>query len=226
MLELTRLPNLARTWQRVFVIVEVSFLLDFLWKTRARNALLAVMVFLALVCMTFFRKTDYIKPRKLFGWLISLWPLIFAIVYLLLIKIPAVVKLFSFMESSGKNLSSRTEIWTRAIQLWKYSPIFGAYGQGSNGTGSSQFHNSHIDILVSYGPIVLCIVCLILFSLVYVGGKHQSKWQHLLTLGFACEIFLGTGEAAIFSGGLAVYLYAGTFLLLRTRNQPIRVTSD
>ena len=112
------------------------------------------------------------------------------------------------------------EIWLRALRLWLSSPIFGAYAQASGGSGSSQFHNTHLDILVSYGPIVLCIVCFALYSLIYMSGKRQSRQQFLFTIGFTCEIILGVGEAAIFSGGLGVYLYAGTFLLLRNLCQP------
>ena len=130
------------------------------------------------------------------------------------------ISLFSFLESAGKDLTSRMEIWLRALRLWLSSPIFGAYAQASSGLGSSQFHNTHIDILVSYGPIVLCIVCFALYSLIYMSGKRQSRQQFLFTIGFTCEIILGVGEAAIFSGGLGVYLYAGTFLLLRNLCQP------
>lgn len=226
MLQLNRLPGLAHIWQRLFVACEVCFLLYFLWETQARNALLAVAIFLAMFCVLSLGKRASICPGKTFAWLMSFWPLLFAAMYLLLVRMPGIMKLFSFMESSGKSVSSRTEIWSRAIDLWKASPIFGAYSQGSNGTGSSQFHNTHIDILVSYGPVVLCIVCFVLFSLIYMGGKRQPKWQFLLTLGFVCELFLGVGEAAIFAGGLAVHLYAGTFLLLRNQVPPISAMRD
>lgn len=226
MLELNRLPSLVRIWQRLLVTCEVVFLLYFLWKTQARNALLAVAIFLALFCVLSLRKVDSIRPSKAFAWLMSFWPLLFATVYLLLIQMPTIMKLFSFMESSGKSVSSRAEIWSRAIDLWIASPILGAYSQGSGGTGNSQFHNTHIDILVSYGPVVLFIVCFVLFSLIYMGGKRQQKWQFLLTLGFVCELFLGVGEAAIFAGGLAVHLYAGTFLLLRNRVSSISVMKE
>ena len=130
------------------------------------------------------------------------------------------MKLFSFLESAGKDLTSRMNIWLQAWQLWGASPIFGAYAQASGGTGSSQFHNTHLDILVSYGPIVLCLVCSFLVSMIDMGEKRQSRQQFLFTIGFICEIILGVGEAAIFSGGLGVYLYAGTFLLLRNFSQP------
>lgn len=155
-----------------------------------------------------------------FSKIAAVWPLLFAGAYILFLQLPGVIRLFSFLESAGKDLTSRMEIWLRALRLWLSSPIFGAYAQASGGLGSSQFHNTHLDILVSYGPIVLCIVCFALYSLIYMSGKRQSRQQFLFTIGFTCEIILGVGEAAIFSGGLGVYLYAGTFLLLRNLCQP------
>lgn len=224
MLELCRLPSLKRFWPRFFAICELCFLMYFLWQTKARNALFAVILFVGLACLLFLRKEESTRSSKAVAWLTSLWPLLFAAVYIPLMQIPGILKLFSFMESSGKSLNSRTQIWTRAMRLWAESPIFGAYGQGSSGTGRSQFHNTHIDILVSYGPVVLCIVCFVIYSLIYTGNTRRSRWQQLLTLGFICQIFLGVGEAAIFSGGLSVYLYAGTFLLLRNLKSSFSLT--
>ena len=56
----------------------------------------------------------------------------------------------------------------------------------------------------------------------HYGAQLQAfaTMRALQGLGFTCEIILGVGEAAIFSGGLGVYLYAGTFLLLRNLCQP------
>lgn len=220
MLEMNRLPALTRSWQRIPAWGEVCFLLYFLWKTQARNALLSVILFLVFFFILSLRKADQLHIPRIFAKIASVWPLLFAGAYILFLQLPGVIRLFSFLESAGKDLTSRMDIWLHALRLWASSPIFGAYAQASGGIGSSQFHNTHIDILVSYGPIVLCIVCFALYSLIYMGGKRQSRQQFLLTVGFTCEIILGVGEAAIFSGGLGVYLYAGTFLLLRNLSQP------
>lgn len=226
MLELTRLPKIKRPWPRFFGICELCFLMYFLWETKARNALLAVILFVSFASLLFLQKKDTFRSGKIVAWFASLWPLLFSIVYLLLMQIPGFIRLFSFMESAGKSLNSRTRIWTRAMRLWGESPVFGAYGQGSGGTGMSQFHNTHIDILVSYGPVVLCIVCFIIYSLIYSENSRRSKWYQLLTIGFICEILLGVGEAAIFSGGLAVYLYAGAFLFLRNLKPTIGISEN
>ena len=220
MLQMNRLPALSRSWQRIPAWGEVCFLLFFLWKTQARNALLSVILFLVFFFVLSLQKADQLHIPRILAKIAPVWPLLFAGAYILLLQLPCVIKLFSFLASAGKDLTSRMDIWLHALRLWTSSPIFGAYAQASGGMGSSQFHNTHIDILVSYGPIVLCIVCFALYSLIYMGGKRQSRQQLLLTIGFTCEIILGVGEAAIFSGGLGVYLYAGTFLLLRNLSQP------
>lgn len=220
MLEMNRLPTLTRSWKKIPAWTEVCFLLFFLWKTRARNALLAVVLFLLFFFAVRLRKVKEFRSGKAFCKIAAVWPLLFAGVYIPLLQLPGVVKQLSFLGSAGKKLTSRMEIWLRALRHWTSSPIFGAYAQASGGAGISQYHNTHIDILVSYGPIVLCIVCFVLYSLIYMDGKRQSRQQFLLTIGFACEIVLGVGEAAVFSGGLGVYLYAGTFLLLRNACQP------
>jgi hypothetical protein len=33
-------------------------------------------------------------------------------------------------------------------------------------------------------------------------------------LAFCCAILLGIGEAAVFAGGMGIYIFVGTFLLL------------
>lgn len=220
MLEMNRLPTLTRSWKQIPAWAEICFLLFFLLKTQARNALFAVLLFLILFFALPLRKANQLHFGKTVSKIAAVWPLLFAGIYIPLLQLPGVVKQLSFLGSAGKKLTSRMEIWLRALRHWTSSPIFGAYAQASGGAGSSQYHNTHIDILVSYGPIVLCIVCFVLYSLIYMDGKRQSRQQFLLTIGFACEIVLGVGEAAVFSGGLGVYLYAGTFLLLRNACQP------
>lgn len=215
MLQINHLPSLKYTWKRIICFGEICCFLYFIWETQARNALFAVLIFLIFLCLTCVKKSDFIFSKKIASWLISLWPMLFAITYLLLIRVKRITKWFYFLETPGKDIWSRTEIWERFIRLWTESPLFGAYGQASNGTGSFQCHNTHIDILVSYGPIVLLLVCIAIFYLIYIGRTNKSKYKQFMTVGFASAMLLGTGEAAIFSGGLSIYLYAGAFLLLR-----------
>jgi len=71
----------------------------------------------------------------------------------------------------------------------------------------SQMHNSHLDIAASYGIPVLILVCVLL-----ARWLRQGRGRYMI--GFACALLLGLGEAAVFSGGLGIYIFAGLFLLL------------
>ncbi len=51
--------------------------------------------------------------------------------------------------------SGRTQLWTRAIQEWLKSPVFGIGWMGYGTMFGSPTHNSYLEILVSSGPIGL-----------------------------------------------------------------------
>ena len=75
------------------------------------------------------------------------------------------------------------------------------------------------DILASYGIIVFVMVCIFLYGVMRrKQERKQSYTQTIALVGFICALLLGIGEAALFSGGLSVYLYFGIFLL--TNNEP------
>lgn len=121
----------------------------------------------------------------------SVAPLLFAGLYMRVVDAPFFARFFSFATAEGKELNSRTDIWEPAFRRFASSPVLGAYCQISDGTGMSQLHNTHVDILVSYGTSVLVLA------------------------GFICVLLLGIGEAALFSGGLGITLFFGVFLGLK-----------
>lgn len=174
----------------------------FVVMTGARNAYVALAVFAALLVS---RKKAPIKLRhpQFWAWM----PLIFAIVYMLAFSLPQVQALLSGTDSSGKAPDSRVEIWQQAFRAIRNSPLIGAYWAISEGTGVSQMHNSHLDIAASYGLPVLILVCVLLRR-----WLQQSRGVYLF--GFLGAVLLGCGEAAIFSGGLGIYIFTGIFLLL------------
>lgn len=184
----------------------------FVFETRARNAQLL---------LAFFLLVYLIPPRRnpeMRGWmaaLVAAFPFLFAVGYLLLVYEPAVQKLFSFLIGEGKDLDSRVGIWSYALGAFAVSPIFGAYSQISGGTGASQMHNSHLDILASYGAPVFGLVCLFLFLLLRPDGSTpKGRVSFLCQTGFAALLLSGIGEAMLFSGGMGIYLFAGVLLML------------
>lgn len=199
-------------WKCILLATAVAEII-FLYQTRSRNCMLAIAVFLCLALLQFLKKKE-LKLKNWMLWLIAVAPLLFAIIYIEIIHNPLFTKLFSFAVSEGKGLDSRIFIWRNAFSAFAASPIFGAYFQISNGTGVFQLHNTHVDILTSYGFIVLMLVCVFLHGLMGSMQKKSRSREHSIALiGFACAVLLGVGEAAVFSGGLGIYLFAGVFLL-------------
>lgn len=102
------------------------------------------------------------------------------------------------------------DIWTFALSLIEDSPLIGAYYEAGYGTGMFQMHNTHLDTAVSYGVPTLVLVCLFLYLLL---RQAQEGDRPVSALAFMSVLLLGVGEAALLSGGLVFYLYAGLFLL-------------
>lgn len=120
---------------------------------------MAVAIFLCLSIIFAITKKQ-LRLKKWFLALSAVAPLIFVVVYMQIINAQTLTKIFSFMIGEGKALDSRFFIWGNAIDELMSSPIMGAYYQISNGTGMSQLHNTHIDILVSYGVLTFILVCI------------------------------------------------------------------
>lgn len=203
-----------------FLMAGVEFI--FLYQTLSRNALLAVGVFLVFLLVLFLlQKKDRIIviPQGILA-LCAVFPMIFAELYLQVVYNPTIMRALSFIVEEGKKLDSRVRIWKEAFGHFRNSPLLGAYYQISNGTGMSQLHNTHIDILTSYGIIVFLLTCIFLWQLMVVVQKNNSHYMQVVALvGFIAALFLGLGEAALFSGGLGIYLYVGIFLVMANRQE-------
>lgn len=182
----------------------------FVIQTQSRNGQL-VMAFFLLVWGLALRG----KGIALNGWTrwgAAVFPLLFAFGYLLLIRLPAAQQLFGFLAGEGKNLDSRVWIWELALRNVMDAPLLGAYSQISNGTGSSQMHNSHLDVLASYGVPAFFLVCRLLYRLLEPVGRGRRAY--LCRMAFLSLLLAGMGEAMLFSGGMGIYLLFGFFRML------------
>jgi|GEM_PF-878999 len=207
--------------RKVVLLIAAIVEMVFLCQTLSRNSLLAVAIFLCLSIIFVITKKQ-LRLKKWFLALSAVAPLIFVVVYMQIINAQTLTKIFSFMIGEGKGLDSRAFIWGNAIDELMSSPIMGAYYQISNGTGMSQLHNTHIDILVSYGVLTFILVCIFLYKLMEsVLSNDDCGMNTMMLIGFICVLFLGMGEAAVFSGGMGIYLFAGVFLIVKKPNLAI-----
>lgn len=215
MMELYRLFSPERWCWKLLHIGMAGLLALFIVLTQARNALLITVVFTAMCAWLIFRGRNNLHISKGMAAVVAAFPAIFAVGYLLLVHTPWIQEAFSFLVGVGKTLTSRTKIWTLAMENIQASPLIGSYFEISGGSGSSQMHNTHMDIACSYGVPVLIMVCILLGNYLHQRGRrYQDKEQFVYILGFAGAILLGIGEAALFSGGLGIYILVGTFLML------------
>lgn len=215
MLELYRLFLPERWYLKVLHVVMAVFLAGFVLETQARNALLVLVLFTTICIWLIFRGQKNLRITKFWAFVIAWLPLLFVAAYLMVVETEWFARVFSFLTGEGKTLNARVRIWQRALQIIEGSPLIGGYYQLSGGTGMSQMHNTHMDIAGSYGIPVLIMVCILIRSYVYQNGRiYSNKESFIYILGFSCAILLGIGEAALFSGGLGIYLFVGAFLLL------------
>lgn len=170
----------------------------FILCTQSRNCILVMGLYTLLWLL---RRDKPLALGRPAAHLTTWFPAIFAVGYLLLVDSSWIQALFRFFTGEGKELGSRVEIWTRAVQTIVAAPLTGSYNEIS----ATQLHNSHLDIAASYGIPVLILVCCLLARFL----------RRPVSAGFVCCLLLGMGESALFSGGLGIYLFAGAFLLLR-----------
>lgn len=219
-LELYRIFNNQKFFLKLVRIGMAAFLLVCVFQTQSRNALLVVLIFTAVCLWLVFRGFKRMNLGRLASGLIAAIPALFVAVYLLVIDAPWFNELLSFLVGEGKGLDSRVDIWGPAIEALKDSPLIGAYYTVSGGTGSSQMHNSHLDIAASYGIPVLVLVCVLLQRYLYQRGRRYNKKEdYICIMGFASILMLGIGEGGLFAGGLGIYIFVGAFLLLAGKNE-------
>lgn len=206
-------------FRRCLLLVQVALILG----TQSRNALLVIVLFTAVALVVLSRGKIHqitgiritLRYGRLLSWMIALFPIAFAVLYMVLIDSEWVSKLFGFMVSEGKDLDSRVKEWAPAFAVILKSPLIGSYYGISGGTGSSQMHNTHVDTAACYGIPVMLIMCYMQKCYIFQGGKkYKYKGNFLYMAAFCCSLLMGTFEAAIYSGGLGIYVFALIFLAL------------
>lgn len=187
----------------------------FVFLTQSRNCILVLALGVIMLIINYFVKDRLMSSKQILVFVV-VWPLLFVAFYYFVLGNDWLLDKMGFLDlGEGKGLASRVDIWTPAINAFKEHPVRGAYYEISHGTGESQMHNSHLDILVSYGSIV-CVATLyyIYKTFLLIRAKAADNKNKVFILGAMMVLMLGMGEAAIFSGGLGIFVYLGAFLLL------------
>lgn len=237
-------PNFTAFWLVIAVlysiynlVTERSFILKIFFgclsailmvmvnNTLARSAIMTLIIFFALLLVGVIRKKYRFSNRVIAG--VVVLPLIIGILYMNFVNNDKILELFSFMEGDGKSLLSRKNIWQTALEILKNHLWFGNYYKATGGTGLSQLHNTHIDLLVSYGLIAFLAFIKVLYcSLQRTVRKINSFPQYVGISAVVAVIFLGSFEAALISGGLGINYWVACFLICARYSGEERIRSE
>ena len=193
---------------RVFLFGLGCFLLYLIYLTHARSCLIAIGAFLIiLLVVSFTKKRPMLSP--FWSFMLLMVPLLFAVLYMFLYN-RGVLGNFDFMDTSdGKTVTSRVGVWQDAFNLIKENFLFGTY------KGMDQRHNTHLDILSTYGFLPF-----VLFMSVLCGGvrliseRRHDAFSCLSIWAFYAVILMGTFEAALVAGSTGMHILSFGFLIL------------
>lgn len=207
-----QMEALTRGRQRIFHGLLALGLGILVLLTRSRNCILICGIYLLGWALAM------AAPNRRFTGLLAAGtaalPGLFAGAYLILVPSRRVQELLQFVTGKGKPLDSRLELWRTGLQSVLEHPLFGDLFRLADRAQQGQLHNSHLEIAGFFGLPVLILVFFFIFRLLW-QKKPQSRGSFAASLGFAACVALGIGEAAMFSGGLGIYVLMGLFLLRR-----------
>lgn len=190
--------------KKIIYCLLYCFMFYFIFESGSRNAQLVLIIatISSLIYKFKYSKVSFIISKKLI-FLISIFPILFFSIYMFFINSNFINSYFSFLVSDGKGLDSRVMIWEKAIRNFQINPLLGSYYEISDGTGVSQLHNTHVDVLTTYGLISFFLFIIFLYN--YYKYINLNKKNNFISNIFFIQLllltFLGCGEASLFSGG-------------------------
>ena len=189
-------------------------------QTKARSCLIGIAFFCALCSIgKVFRK--YIARNSIVIIAVIIAPILLVVLYHYLLNASWFLELFSAFVSAGKELDSRLAVWDPAIKLLKSNFILGDYSGISNGTGMSQLHNTHLDVICSYGIVPFILFLSLLNSVCKRVSNQSMKYSNYCALcGFISVIIIGSFEAAVVAGAMGMnILTAGLIILANAKEE-------
>ena len=195
----------------VLLLPIIALMCWLLFLTETRSCFIALVAFVIILALGFFN-------IRLPSWsctVIASFPVFFAFIYLKFINTDWVKNTFSFMISEGKGLNSRVWIWNNALDFYSKHPLLGDYYGISYGTGQFQLHNTHLDILCSYGLVPLILFIFILTRLLkQMLEKAETIKKYAAFAAFCSVLIMGSFEAAVVSGAMGMNMLTVGFIVL------------
>ena len=197
---------------KLLALFACGFMIFFIFESETRSCIIALSLFYMFSLYFTFRKNKKINSFTLI--FILLLPLIIVFIYFYLVK-SGHISIFQFAESEGKPLTSRYKIWQYAFAWIKESPFLGSYYGISIGRGGYHMHNTHLDIIASYGiPIFILTIIYLYRILRKINKLCKTRFQRMSELAFFTIIIMGFGESALFSGSMGMHILSCSFLYL------------
>lgn len=203
--------SVRRLWQKGLIALYGAGLFYLLWETRNRSGLLVVLFFLfLLLAYPLARRRPFKKGLTV---LCVLLPLLVAGAYMLVVLSPAVSRLFSFLVSPGKPLSSRMSVWKYALEQFVQHPLFGnGYEIMTHPLG--QMHNIYLEAFASYGAVT-GILLMVFYGRIMQAVQREGAVSYAAACAFAAIWFAGGAfEAGILTGCTGLSYLAGMLLVL------------
>ena len=195
---------------KIYALCTLLINFAFLLWSESRNCIISLVLCITLFCLFKHKKDKPFSPAVI--CIVILFPLIFAVTYLVNIRIIETSDCFDFLVSEGKGIDSRVEIWGSFLNKFFESPIVGCLGDFPRGL---QAHNSHFDILCAFGMPTFCFCCYFLYRVFYkINQQIQSRQQFIMFISFIATTLLGMGEAALYVGAGGFYAASAVFIYL------------
>lgn len=185
-----------------------------MFQTGCRSSILALFFYCVLILLDILLGERMMKIPNWLVLLIVTAPFILVFYYLAIAPNFALDTSFG-IEVGGKTSTSRIDTWAPIINNIDHYLLFGDYYGISNGTGVSQLHNTHIDVLASYGLIPFILFVVILFRVLSSTIKRaKTRLQRIAIYAFISCLVSGSFEASLVSGSAGMFLLTVGYLIV------------
>ncbi len=202
-----------KLWLRILCLGYCIIMTNLMFLTLSRACMGGVVAFGILLVWGLLKPSYKLSPVII--WSVLLFPIVFALVYMSITHYLMYTSDFDMIVSEGKSIISRVGIWTKALDSFKHSWWTGDYAGISEGLGMSQMHNTHIDILASYGIVPFILFIMILWNILKkINNQLNSLPAYVALISFLSIFLTGTFEAGLVAGCTGLNFLTSGFLLL------------